>query len=322
MVRGKVDGFNLAIGEPLFLREKMERHYPRTYPTDVGYPDTKPLPFLEEELRRLHPEGEIVVTCGAKQALHAAIHAMAVPEGDLLHPVPSWPSYGSLAEIHGLNLVRAVEIPLMTVSVNSCPNNPDGSMDSRDCDIWDAAYAHSVYGYSQYVRKPFAHRVSVWSAGKMLGSPGIRVGWLVTKDKGIAEAARRYVEQATSGVPVTSQYHAAYTLWSTQRTRQDIFRRARETLLANFALTTIYLDEHIQDLTHYATRVERAGMFLWFKARDPIRFAAALERSGVLLVPGSAFGNPEAGVYRMSMGMPHSYTEDAVKMLAHYLENT
>lgn len=312
LVRGGVK-HNLAIGEPEFLRYHFEPYYPRHYPSDLEYPDTKPSAELECELRKLHPEGHIVVTVGAKQALHAAIWSINNKNGgmvtDIEVPAPFWPTYPSLAEHAHLGFNRYVDG--FEIKILTSPNNPDGKeFAQRECYIWDAAYAHSVYGWSGAAPK---HKISVWSAGKMLGSTGVRVGWLVTQDEQIAKLASRYVEQTTSGVALSSQHHVAATLRNTENIRPELYEKARKDLILNYERFDLYIGKYIDNLA-----TDRKGMFAWFKAKDPEKFAKALETSGVAMVTGKACGLDEAGVYRASMG--RVLHQDAVVVLSDTLK--
>lgn len=314
------EGWNLAIGEPHLLREVMAPYYPRTYPADLAYPDLVPDPGLMTELRKLHPEGHIVVTNGAKQALHAAVNALMQLNGQLewlVHEWPHWPTYPTIARQNGLEFSTPISSGLdMTkaIKVVTAPNNPDGAQAhwADECDIWDAAYAdHDLYGWNGIAPK---HKASVWSAGKLLGSPGVRVGWLVTQDEDIARLATRYVEQTTSGVATTSQYHVAATMRNVEGVKHRVKRDFRVQLFANRALFFGYLEDHISDRSVDFDN----GMFAWFEPKDPAAFKAAIDKLKILMVDGAACGVP--GHYRASLGLTNAKFHSAVLSLVRELE--
>lgn len=333
LVRSRsTDGWNLAIGEPHLLREVMSPYYPRHYPADLSYPDTVPDPDLMTELRKRHPTGHIVVTTGAKQALYAAIWAILqirIESDRLYHRAPYWPSYPTIAERSGLQFVSTCHELSdrqweRTVKVSTEPNNPDGSSDyttmtwptkvpsEPGCDIWDAAYAdHDLYGWNGVIPK---HKISVWSAGKLLGSPGARVGWLVTEDEYLARLAGQYVEQHTSGVATTSQYHVAATMRNLEGVEHRVKRDFRVQLYSNRALFHGYLEDHIIDRETDFNR----GMFAWFEPKNPEQFKAAIDKLKILMVDGSACGAP--GCYRASLGLTNSKFHSAVLALVKELE--
>jgi len=321
LVRSRsTEGWNLAIGEPHLLREVMSPYYPRHYPADLSYPDTAPDPDLMAELRKRHPTGHIVVTVGAKQALYAAIWAIKqirIESDRLYHRAPHWPSYPTIAERSRLLHVTS-DAGLSdaqwerTIKVSTSPNNPDGSCEFLGCDIWDAAYAdHDLYGWNGVVPR---HKISVWSAGKLFGSPGARVGWLVTEEEHLARLATQYVEQHTSGVATTSQYHVAATMRNLEGVEHRVKRDFRVQLYSNRALFHGYLEDHIID--HEADF--SCGMFAWFEPKNPEQFKAAIDKLKILMVDGSACGVP--GHYRASLGLTNSKFHSAVLALVKELE--
>jgi aspartate/methionine/tyrosine aminotransferase len=202
-----------------------------------------------------------------------------------------------------------------TISLATLINNPDGRVCTEAVDILDCAYAHQVYGWDG---APIpSHGVAVYSAAKLLGLSGLRIGWVVTADAKLAKAMATYVERYTSGVCVTSQRHLAYALRHL-RVNDDhaFFDAARKTLLRNG-------DNFMKLLGDRLSRVEGVptsgkGMFSWFHipSESLQGFREALATSRVLLMPGEAFGMREPGWYRMSMGHHDGYTYRALKVLA------
>jgi aspartate/methionine/tyrosine aminotransferase len=313
--------FNLAIGEPFFLHEHL--HFLEATATGGPYlyPQSRGEPELLKELERRHHGMHVVVTVGAKQGISAALAAYAEVYGTeaAIHTAPYWPSYPILAKrefpIYGLgSMASYMGGPNKVVRVTTSPNNPDGTESTEDCDIWDAAYASSVYGFTT----PPAHwTVAVYSAAKLLGLSGLRIGWVVTADARLAKAIAVYVERFTSGVCVTSQRHLAYAL-KHLRVNDDhaFFDAARKTLLKNGETFMKLLGDRLSRVDGVPTSGK--GMFAWFHVPgDSLQsFKDALTTSKVLLMPGEAFGMVEPGWYRMSMGHHDGYTYRALKALA------
>lgn len=298
LVRGSSE-LNLAIGEPYFLRTLFQDYYPTHLPSslDMSYPDPfKTLPALQAELEKLHPGKHIVVTLGAKQALHAAVHALNHKREyvRLFHRAPYWPTYPTIAKYGNLVFTSRPEDEYgpHLISCNTSPNNPDGVVLPTVTDIFDAAYAHSVYGFDSRLA-PLA-KIEVWSGGKMLGSPGVRVGWLVTEVEEFAQRASQYIEQTTSGVPITSQYHVAETLRLSEPHRERLYKRGAEVLKNNRE----YLSDALGNRANMAG--EAAGMFAWVEFNDPDKLNQALDKTGVLIVDGKLCG--KAGYHRISLG--------------------
>lgn len=308
---------NLAVGEPFFLQQELHGYmrvaqikYPVTYPLVGGEPE------LLEELHRHYPEYKhIVVTGGAKQAIEAAFFGFKTVERRSIvsHQAPYWPSYPTLARSQGLDFnvrgPRSANILCVT-----SPNNPDGaqSMDpAQEFDLWDAAYAQPLYGYYGIAPK---HRVAVFSAAKLLGLSGLRVGWLATNDDDLANAARYFVEITTSGVAIPSQMHLTGCLKALRDPNQITVLtaasfRARAALMANGASFTEILSDLVEEVRGVPACGE--GMFAWFLPMKPWGFQRALTDAKVKIVTGEACGGQE-GWIRMSMGHNPEITRAAL----------
>ncbi len=320
MLRGETPGtFNLAVGEPVFLQIAYNITAPSPLAhVELGYPPFAGNTKLIDALKRHHGGSYdyIVVTNGAKQALLAAFYAYRGIAGGIkiLHRKPYWPSYPTLAGLSKMTFNEGMLITngeaFKTVTVNTTPNNPDGSEVLDSCDIWDAAYAHAVYGSSG---SP-AHQISVWSAAKLFGLSGLRIGWLATNDKDLAAKAAEYVEITTSGVATDSQQRLLTVLdfFYDSSSAAEIYHLAGYVLKSN-AVSILRNIESFLDEARGAT-VNNKGMFAWVKARDPEKFDWALEQAKVKVIPGKACG-AEYGWYRINAGHKYLYTVDAMQAL-------
>ena len=172
---------DLGIGEPRFLSDVKtfltDRHYKdianRGYPTKGGEPE------LIDALS-VFPGKYKVVCNGAKQALYAAIASVASADTSAVQTtsVPYWNYLPAIVKRSGLVLVGPKnEIPVSNIILNTSPNNPDGEISDKECDVWDAAYAHEVYGFDAD-EHDIKNKVYVRSASKLYGLSNDRIGWL------------------------------------------------------------------------------------------------------------------------------------------------
>jgi aspartate/methionine/tyrosine aminotransferase len=301
---------NLAIGEPGCLQDTFGVYgfyAPLDLMPEQAYPPLAGTGVLLEQLKRLHPEGHIVVTAGAKQALLAAIHGCKSVDllGEIdtvVHRKPYWPSHKTLSELSGCRFVASTAADHSCIRINTSPNNPDGSIDVSPCDIWDAAYAHSIYGFD--VKDTPPHRVAVYSAAKLLGMSGDRVGWLVTNDEEIAQAAAAYVESTTSGVSIYSQRRVADVLW-TIHNHPELSAEAYRAVQSRLTENAQALEDVIDSV------VKSRGMFAWFRLSDRVRrqFATAKVR----FLPGEACG--VSGFARVNLGARDCFFDAAIERL-------
>lgn len=330
MLRGEQDGsYNLAVGEPVFLQDAAFWCGPRAMPyADPRYPPYGGDPALIEKIREnlKHAKKHIVITNGAKQAILAAFYSYHKRsfqnKTSVVLPEPYWPSYPTLATLSNLYQVAPYEVYGQKefgysryLHVATSPNNPDGSETIGDTDIWDAAYFHWLYGAKAVPNAT----VSIWSAAKMLGLSGVRVGVLTTDDDELAELARQYVEKTTSGVANDSQKRLFDALDSMSVSKDRVaesYAHARRTLLKNGEIFGNSLANFVTEM--HGVPTTGRGMFVWFKAVKD-RFDAACTAANVKVIPGSACGFQERNGmawYRMSMGHRNEYTAKACLRIA------
>ena len=300
---------NLAIGEPGCLQDTFSLYgfyEPRNDVPAQAYPPLGGTPALLQELRELHPDHHIVVAAGAKQALLAAIHSCKPAQDSvpaIVHRKPYWPSHKTLAELSGCLFEASEYATALDIRINTSPNNPDGSLDPQQCDIWDAAYAHSLYGFD--VRDTPPHKVAVYSAAKILGVSGDRVGWLITKDREIAAAAASYIESTTSGVSIYSQQRVADVLWRVRthpKQAAEAYRGVRGRLAENALSLEDALDGPVMNAR---------GMFAWFRLSSQIR--TRFQEAKVRFVPGEACG--VKGFARVNLGASDYLFDAAIERL-------
>lgn len=307
------NGWNLAIGEPAFLRKHVR------FPKDVlsstdSYPSLTGHPPLVAELKLIYGENRhICITNGAKHALSAAFYQLA-GEGwkKVYHSPPYWPSFPTLVSERGLTFTQYYSEDCATIVTS--PNNPCGSelVERLPIHIWDGVYASPVYGCN-YVQPSLRQ---IGGAAKFLGLSGARVGWLVTESEEIARTARKFVEITTSGVSTVSQAYVANALLL-KRTygMEKEFAAARKELIENGQILLHYLGSYLHDIQGVPS--SQKGMFAYVRVpqKDLARWEAAFKKSKVSAIKGVDCGDPRPGFYRFSMGQTNDYTECAIKAL-------
>jgi aspartate/methionine/tyrosine aminotransferase len=308
-------GFNLAVGEPFFLQQVYGKLYPRAVYGKMTYPVLNGEPDLLNLLKARFSGQHVVVTNGAKQAILACAYALRVKYNKtfMTHEAPYWPTYPTMADMSKLDFRAGDFEPEGALRVITAPNNPDGSLSNRpymEYDIWDAAYASPIYGWDYLV--PW-HKMSVWSAAKLFGPSGYRIGWVATGDPELARLASEYVEKTTSGVSLPSQrllYGLLFNLNTlTHAERQKYEAQARAYLLENRSTLALRLGSYFSEMKGLPD--SGRGMFAWVKAKDPEHFRKLLDAAKVKVVSGEFCGGEE-GWFRISLGvLPETLKEAA-----------
>jgi aspartate/methionine/tyrosine aminotransferase len=312
-------GYNLALGEPFFLSDTLDWTHnlkvngPFYYPLFSGNKD------LLEELNLIHPNKHIVITNGAKQAIAASLYAFKEVNGytSAYVPAPHWVSYPTMLKSAGFmhEAVNEKRHTSRLLTIDTALNNPDGRIATDEVDLLDCAYAHEVYGYDASVMPK--HRASIWSAAKLYGLSGLRIGYAVFEDTILAQKAALFVEITTSGVSAVSQQYMAKVLKHSRQYPEEmaqLYKDARKILMWNSEAFNEYIAPYCAILR--GSSADNRGMFAYFKARDIKHFDKALKTAKVMIVNGSACGEKEDGWYRMSLGHRYKTTLEALKALS------
>ena len=272
----------------------------------------------------------ILVCSGAEEALFLYFHAVLSP-GD--HVVVQTPCYGSLTEVPralgaevapwrgapadgfrpSLAALDALLRPSTRLVVVNTPHNPTGARLSR-AELDDLVAMLAPRGirllcdevYRELEADP-GHRLppacevyeraaSVGVLSKAHGLPGLRIGWLATRDAqalSSASVAKDYTTICNAG---PSELLAEVAV----RHHERLSARSRGLLAAHRPLLAGFLARHA-DLLRGAPPEAGPLTLLALSQGDDAAFCARVaEEAGVLLVPGSTFGEP--GYVRMGLG--------------------
>ncbi|HET9990604.1 MAG TPA: pyridoxal phosphate-dependent aminotransferase [Kofleriaceae bacterium] len=248
----------------------------------------------------------VQVTVGTTHALSCALQALCDPGDELLVVTPHWPLIKGMAIAQS---VRAIEVafdqveaaitPRTTVVYVASPNNPDGEMldaaqiaelvrIARAHDLWilsDEVYEDYVYDrphVSVATRAP-ERTVTTFSFAKSYAQAGLRVGYALGPADVIA-TVKKLVNHSVYNVPVATQmaaYHALCTGDAFLAAARDRYRAARDRARARL---------------HAPAALPPGGAYLWvdfsaFSGDDCMPVLEKIAAQGVLLAPGSAFGD-------------------------------
>jgi aspartate/methionine/tyrosine aminotransferase len=310
-IRADVNQYAVTWGTPR-LRRALAQKYFRDYGMEVD------------------EAAEITVTCGATEAMAAALLAVIDPGDEVLIFEPYYENYGPDAILCGArpvwlplaatgtldtDAVRAAITPRARAIIINSPNNPTGRVLSavelealaaicREHDllaITDEIYEHLVY---EGAHVPMAslpgmreRTITISGASKTYSVTGWRVGWIVAPAD-LTSAIRKVHDFLTVGAPAPLQEACATAI-------EEIPRSYYDTLLANYRERREILH---RGLVHAGFRCELpAGAYYILADFSAIsdasddEFARRLARGldgvrGVAAVPGSSFfHHPEDG---------------------------
>jgi aspartate aminotransferase len=274
-------------------------------------------------------------TAGGSEALHLALEAHVDPGETVLFPDPGFVSYDALARVAGgepvgLPLRDDLTLDPQTVEdhitedtaafvVNS-PANPTGAVQSpadmrafaRIADehdvlcVSDEVYEHIVFEGEHRSPMEFAETdnvVVVNACSKTYSMTGWRLGWVAASERR-AERMLRVHQYAQACASAPAQFAAEAALSGPQDVVDEMvasFKERRNVLLDG--LEDAGLDVPTPEGAFYAMPAVPAG---WV---DEV-----LDR-GVVVVPGSAFGDHGEGYARVSYATDVETLEAAIDMM-------
>lgn len=327
---------NLGIGEPNLAPDETLAEMARLaataswrYTPNAGNLTLRELVVADQPF---DPKAEVCITAGTEEALFAIFQAFVNPGDEVLVPNPGFVAYPTLARIAGATAVPyPIDPPAFQLEADSVvsritprtklivvntPSNPLGSVVPREAllaiaraaeqhrclvvsdeiyrEIWYEAPPHSMIGMSRNV-------VVVNGMSKSHGLTGLRIGWaiadaavmkpIVTAHQYIATCASAFSQTLAEAILSHSAWNAAWL-----EGVRDQFASQRDAALSAVS----------RELA--VTLAPPAAAFYAFvpvSSSDTLSLAKELAtRSGVLVIPGVAFGSRGEGFLRISYAAP------------------
>ncbi|SFQ41895.1 N-succinyldiaminopimelate aminotransferase [Amycolatopsis arida] len=246
------------------------------YPPGPGRPELRAAIAEHRTRYGLHhdPDGEILVTTGATEAIAASLLALTGPGDEVLVIEPYYDSYAASVALAGatrrvvplvagpggrfaldVDALRAAVTPRTRAILVNSPHNPTGTVFTRDelaaiaevcvrhdlVAITDEVYEHLVFD-GEHV--PLAtlpgmaeRTVSVSSAGKTFNCTGWKIGWVCARPELVAavKAAKQFLTFVSGGPLQPAVAHALrHELEWVERLRTDLVAK-RDRLAAGLA---------------------------------------------------------------------------------------
>jgi aspartate/methionine/tyrosine aminotransferase len=332
------DAINLAQGFPDFpAPDEVKRAAIAAIEADINqYPITWGQPSIRQALmekyRRFYgmeidPDREISVTCGATEAMIAAMIGCVDRGQEVIVFEPFYENYGADAVIAGAvphyvtlrepgwtfdeaELAAAFNSRTRAIVIND-PNNPTGKVFTREeltaiaqlCQkhgvlaITDEIYEHIVYDGARHI--PIAtipgmqdRTITISALSKTYSVTGWRVGWAIAPPD-LTDAIRRVHDFLTVGAPSPLQEAGAAALQLPDHYYQQLaadYRERRDTMLQ--VLATLGLRPDAPAGAYYIM-TDASGLGL---GDDTAAAHTLIQMTRVATVPGSSFySRPELG---------------------------
>ncbi|HEY6328967.1 MAG TPA: aminotransferase class I/II-fold pyridoxal phosphate-dependent enzyme [Blastocatellia bacterium] len=286
------------------------------------------------QMEGVHPDNIQIVT-GAAEGLLILFFLAAEPGANVVLPFPGYPPFDALPSSFGTEIrfynvrrengfvIDVDEIIGLTdantklVLVNS-PHNPTGTtVSDQQIDalhdftadrgiqlVIDQVYHPIYHGAETRSASRLPHATVLGDFSKALSLPGLRVGWIVERDRHRMEQycdTRSYF--TVSNTPVGEALAAAAVLH-----RDEIFSRIRRAAADNLTA----LDSFFSRMSGVLDWVRPTGgvtAFPWLiDGSDSRAMCKTAADSGLLLAPGDCWGIPDH--FRLGFGeVEHGFTE-------------
>jgi len=288
----------------------------------------------------LDPDREVAVLPGTKTGIMLCALA-AAGEGDgVLLPDPGYPDYDSAVALTG---ARRLTLPLdraagwqpdfeaaagagpAALTVLNFPSNPCAvcAAPGTFADAVEHAYRSGswllndlAYGFLAFdgrrapsvLEEDGAREVAVelWSASKIYGMAGWRIGFLVGNAE-LVGRVRTLVEHLTAGVFTAVQRGLRAAITGDQghvAARRAVYAARRDRLVGTLRAAGV-------DVT-----APEGSFYVWWKLPPGLDAATLLDVHRVAVAPGEGFGTRGTGHVRLSLAVPDNDLDEGARRLA------
>ncbi len=316
----------------------------------LGYTESMGSPSLRRVICRLYHNiqpDQVLVHTGAEEAIFLFMHAV-LNAGD--HVIVHWPCYQSLTEVArsigcnvslwkaheengwGLDideLKQSIQPDTKAIIINT-PHNPTGYLMPSDKfqEVNRIArenkiilFSDEVYRESEYReedRLPAAcdleeRAVSLGVMSKTYGLPGLRIGWIATRNAKIYDGMAALKDYTTICNSAPSEFLAELAL----RHRKTLAERNLEIIVNNLKVLDQFFTRHADRFVWQRPQAGSIG-FPRLLGMDVDTFCKALVKSaGVLLLPGTLYDD-NGNHFRIGFGRRN--LPEAVARLERFLK--
>jgi aspartate/methionine/tyrosine aminotransferase len=316
-----------------------------------GYTESPGAPWLRKAVEPLYTKisaEDVLVLAAAEEGIFIFYHALA-GAGD--HVIVETPCYESALNVarstgaqvslwrrqaengwaHNLDTLAKLVQPNTKIIYINTPHNPTGldMAQSTFQQVMKLAAANNIIVFSDEVYRELEHdpaqrlpaacdlyerAVSLGSMSKTYGLPGLRLGWLASRDREILRKCLEFKYYTTICSSAPSEFLTALAL----RHRAKLVQRNREIVLRNLALLDDFISIHAQLFSWTKPNAGPIG-FVEYRGNHPVAdFCEQVVRDcGVLLLPGSVYDEPR----HIRFGFGRKNMPEALAQLAACLDS-
>ena len=315
-----------------------------------GYTESPGAPQLREVISAMYsgikPE-DVLVFAATEEGIFVLYHALLSP-GD--HVIVETPCYESALEVarstgaqisewcrcyengwaHDLATLENLIQPNTKIIYVNTPHNPTGLL--MDAGVFQqlmkVAASRGIIVFCDEVYRELEHEpanrlpaacevyeraVSLGSMSKTYGLPGLRLGWLASKDAEILNRCLELKYYTTICSSAPSEFLSTLAL----RYREVLIQRNRDIVLRNLPLLDSFFRQHANLFEWVRPNASPIGFAHFKPQRDVQSFCEdVVKNSGVLLLPGTVYDQPR----HIRFGYGRKNMPESLAQLSAYLD--
>jgi len=315
-----------------------------------GYTESPGAPELREAIAAIYKQlhsNDILVVASAEEGIFVLYHALAGPGDHIIVETPCYESALEVARSTGAQisewprscengwahdfaaLEKLLQLNTKIIYINT-PHNPTGLLMPANTfkQVLSLASSRGIIVFSDEVyreiehdpamRLPAAcdgyeHAVSLGSMSKTYGLPGLRLGWLASRDPEIIRRCLEFRYYTTICNSAPSEFLTALAL----RHRQVLAERNLEIVYRNLPLLDAFFRQRPHLFEWSKPNASTIGFTRFKPERDVFSFCEEVVRdSGVLLLPGAVYDQPR----HIRFGYGRKNMPEALAHFAAYLD--
>lgn len=323
---------SMTIGDLLQLEEGAAEEFINL---PLSYTETKGNPTLRQDISSIYTSmtaDEVLVCTGAQEPIFLFSQAILNSGDEVIVQFPYYQSVQSVPESLGCKVVnwtvkyidnkpefgidelaKLITSKTKVIYLNS-PHNPTGHHFSKeeqiaivalarknDCIIFCDEVYRELEHQPEYSIPAFAdayeNGVSLGVMSKAYGLPGLRIGWVVSKNKEILEKMAILKEYTTICNSAPGEFLAGVAL----RNRDKILKRNLEIVQTNLPLLNAFFNRYPELFTWFQPNAGPIGFVKMNFEYDDMEFVEKVVKDkNVLLLPGDIYDY--RGFFRVGFG--------------------
>jgi aspartate/methionine/tyrosine aminotransferase len=318
----------------------------------LGYTESPGSSELRKAITTLYQsidEEQILVHAGAEEAIFTFMNAVLEKDD---HIIVHFPCYQSLFEVanaigcevthwetHEENgweldlasLRQSIKKNTKAIVIN-CPHNPTGYLMSKvkQQQIIEIAREHQCIIFSDEVYRGleqnadeilpaacdlYEHAVSLGVMSKTFGLPGLRIGWIATRNPQIYASMEAYKDYLTICNSAPSEFLATVAL----RNKAAIIARNKHIIDENMRLLISFFTTYQHLFSWIAPKAGSIAFPRILFEQDSEQFCTdVVQKQGVLLLPGTCY---DFGQKHFRIGFGRKNMPESLGQLENYVKN-